>query len=120
MWNQSRPTVAIYTSLVIDTEAINAGVLQPTGQADQLLSLQISPNPATNLMNFHLNHRSEQYCSLVITDVMGRVVSTIYEGRLNNSEEDFSFHANRLPNGIYYCITKSGDERVVQKFIIAH
>ena len=71
-------------------------------------------------MNFHLNHRTEQYCSLVITDVMGRAVSTIYEGILNNSEENFSYNANRLPNGVYYCIAQSGEERLVQKFIIAH
>ena len=121
IWMQVKlPTTALYMSRVIDTEAINEVVLQPLDHGDHLLSVQISPNPASNRIHFHLMHRPEQYCSLTITDVMGRSVSTVYEGRLNNSDENFSYNANRLPNGIYYCMAQSGEKRVVQKFIIAH
>ncbi len=121
IWMQvTKQTKALYLARVIDTGAFQDAVLQPANPKDQRLSLQISPNPASQRLNFALICNPEMYCSLILTDMMGREVATIYEGRPDNSMLNLSYNARLLTSGIYYCLARNGSEHVMQKFIISH
>jgi hypothetical protein len=121
IWKQLKQNrSAIYMAVVRDTEALNDVAIQSAGQADHILSLQISPNPVNNNFRIHLIHQPDQYLSVILTDVMGRNVATIYNERFSGNENNFSYDSYHLPNGIYYCIVQSGKERTQQKIIISH
>jgi hypothetical protein len=121
IWKQLKQSrSAIYLAVVRDTGAFHDAVLKPTGQADQLLSLQISPNPASNRINFDLLHQPENNIIITLSDVMGRNVATIYNSRSQSGDKKFSYDSRHLLNGIYYCTAQIGNERFVQKILILH
>ena len=122
IWMQVvQKTTALYTSRVRDTGAFNESDVRPLrADRENPASLSISPNPASGLMHFHLTNIPTGTCSVTITDVMGREIAAIFEGTPESAEQQFSFNANRLPNGVYYCILQTGEVRSVRKFIVSH
>jgi hypothetical protein len=70
------------------------------------------PNPfnASTTIRFDLNRTD--HVSVRIYDVLGRVVATLVDSRLNAGTHEIHFNAADLPSGIYFyrCVTSSNSE----------
>lgn len=78
------------------------------------------PNPANVSTDFKLvNHKYDKF-EIKLIDVMGRVVSTIYEGYLDAGEFYFSLNTEQLPSGTYYYTVVSQEQKKIKGVIVRH
>jgi hypothetical protein len=102
-------TESIWSTIIIDTSALRDGV---PPEHDNPISLQITPNPVSSQVHLNFIHPQNMVSSIEITDVIGRIIIKNFD---NNQT---TFDANHLQNGVYNCIAQCGGQRVIGKFII--
>jgi len=91
--------------------------INPINQND--LSLQASPNPATDQSKLIYSIKNGNSNSIIkISDAAGRVIREFNLGK-KSGEHEFSMDVSTLPPGIYFATLESGKEQTVQKIIIA-
>jgi hypothetical protein len=78
--------------------------------------ITLHPNPVTNQLHIQYESVSEAYVQLRITDIQGRLIlrKTISSHYGTN---DANINVEQLPQGIYICCLRNGNELATQKFI---
>ncbi len=106
-----------------------AGALPPTGitpgaGVPSLASLGVGPNPLGETTTLRVQLDRQQFASLVIHDVSGRVVATIVPGQwLDSGEHRYRWERRnradeRVPAGIYFVRLQVGAAERVAKLVV--
>jgi hypothetical protein len=76
------------------------------------------PNPfnSSTIIQFYLDERLD--ISLVIYDLLGRLITTIYEGPLTGGIHSFEWHATDASSGTYLCRLRAGDYTRVTSLLL--
>jgi len=82
----------------------------------EIVSFNLYPNPASNLLNFTLKDNPNSI-KLEIFDISGKRLK--FEQYFNHSIEEFkgSIDVSELKKGIYFCRFSNGKKEFVRKFI---
>jgi hypothetical protein len=87
----------------------------PSGAA-----LTSSPNPTAGQSNVTFTVAEEEYTTLEVYDMSGRIVDAIFAGVAQpNNDYRFQFDGSALPNGVYLYRLTTTSEVVIEKFMIA-
>ncbi|WMX16719.1 T9SS type A sorting domain-containing protein [Aureispira sp. CCB-E] len=77
-------------------------------EATEIFSLNVYPNPSSNLFNVSFDKALEGEYNWRLVDVTGRVLQT---GQTAKGTEQFTINAERLVDGAYFFIINSDDNR---------
>ncbi len=121
----THPTIG-YNNIVACTDGgtyiLKDYVVDVKGIVDEeTVVLTNSPNPFSNstLIEFMTNENT--YSKLVIYDINGNVIETLFEGYVEaNRKYKIEFISKNINNGVYYCcFTSSNNTRIIQKMVVA-
>ncbi|MGB9722206.1 MAG: T9SS type A sorting domain-containing protein, partial [bacterium] len=82
--------------------------------------LKVVPNPAKNLLSFHINPSNLKHNYLSIYDITGRLVTKI---QFNKGDEVIQWNPRKgasLADGIYFVMLEKDDGVITQKFVLTH
>jgi hypothetical protein len=80
---------------------------------------QNEPNPAGDETRISIQLNSSQGVNLMLTDVLGREVSTIVNEHMNKGIHTIVFDTKEIPNGIYYYTLKMEGYIQTRRMIIS-
>ena len=117
-WNEIHPI----TSIVITTQTsapVRAGVY--TGESDvaddDFIAVKVSPNPASDILNFNIGKGTNRLVYVEIMDGLGRSAGQYQLYETSNLQITTSY----LPAGVYYYnIKQSGRVMNSGKFVVVH
>jgi hypothetical protein len=116
--SQVRPIVApqgTWSFMVLDSGVV-------TSQGDKLLKnlfkLEAFPNPSSDLVCIPLSSEIPLNVRLEILDMTGRVVQTLFNGRVQSGESRFYIHTELWESGIYFIRATTPSGSVVQKLAV--
>jgi len=82
-------------------------------------SIRILPNPVSSEAIIEINSLESQANTVImILDISGREVLTIYTGLLVEGANNFSLPNNLLPNGNYILTVKNKNGQKIEQFVI--
>ena len=96
----------IYSSHINSTEDIT-GIKQVIA-AGPNFNFTNYPNPFSSQTTLQFNLKDKCNASLIISDEIGRQVTTIANGPMDVGENKFVFNTGNLPPGIYYATLRAG------------
>ena len=73
------------------------------------------PNPFSTAIKLQLNLNDREWVSINIYDASGNKIRTVIEDVLPKQQHIFTFYADGLPNGMYYCKVLTNDFSVTEK-----
>jgi outer membrane protein assembly factor BamB len=87
-------------------------------------SLEVFPNPASELVTFKLAGNQESQINLSIYDVQGRLVSMIFNGSLDSENQQITWNlqnatGQKVNPGVYFCRYTIGEVVGVKKIIVS-
>jgi len=80
--------------------------------------LNIYPNPFNSVAEISLSIPEDKYISLDLYDILGRKVQTLLSGSKRMGKYEFVFKDQGLSTGVYFCLLKSGNSRIVKKITL--
>lgn len=83
---------------------------------DNVLTLQLFPNPVTNLLQVQLSSAERQPASISIADAAGKIIYK-KELQLTDGNNAVSIPVQHLSKGMYYLILEKNNERESKAFI---
>ncbi len=94
-----------------------------TVSADDVLNAktaleEVFPNPASAITCIPVNSEYAVQGTVLLTDVLGRVVETIFEGQVPSGESKYFINAERYPSGTYFITLQTDSFAQSQKLII--
>ncbi len=82
-------------------------------------TLNIEPNPSTNIVKFKYSIGFDQAVSLIITDLNGKLIDMPINNELNEGGEHFfSYSLDNISCGIYMCKLITGNSTLTNKLVI--
>lgn len=92
------------------------------GEINDMVASEIStyPNPASSIVNVSFRLEKSEPVEIKLTDIQGKVVSTVRESNSALGEFKTSFDISGLKNGVYFIEIKVGNHSKVEKIIVAH
>lgn len=90
-------------------------VIEPLSEG---YTAQISPNPAADKVNIHLQLPAQQYVILSLQDILGRRVEDIYTGTLRDGSYDFSINTAAYGSGTLFARVQYGNTMQVYPLYI--
>lgn len=92
----------------VATEDLNVGI-----------SLEnVYPNPASAITVIPVNTTKSLEAEILVTDILGRTMETVFSGEIPVGENNYFIHANEYASGTYFIRLKTEDQIFVQKLII--
>jgi hypothetical protein len=87
-------------------------------------SLEVFPNPASELVTFKLAGNQESQINLSIYDVQGRLVSMIFNGSLDSENQQITWNlqnasGQKVNPGVYFCRYRIGETVGVKKIVVS-
>ena len=79
---------------------------------------KIYPNPASAITVIPVNTTKSLEAEILVTDILGRTMETIFSGKIPAGENNYFIHANEYAAGTYFINLKTEDIIFVQKLII--
>ncbi len=77
--------------------------------------IKIYPNPVKN--DFHINHTLQDEGTIIMYDINGRVVKTLFEGNFG-SQSILNFTREGISSGIYFVTFKTNTNSITKKLIL--
>jgi len=77
----------------------------------------LTPNPFTDQLIVEFILKTPGLICIEIFDAMGAKVADLHHGQLPAGQQQFTWHAGRLPKGLYFCQVQMGNEIRTQKII---
>jgi hypothetical protein len=88
-------------------------------QACELPELNSSPNPTEGMSYVTFSNPVEEYGTLEVYDLSGRVVERLFEGQtVSHQEYRFGYDGSRLSHGIYLYRLTTESQVVTERFIV--
>ena len=84
----------------------------------EAFSLQVYPNPVSNLLNLNFELDSNQFMQAEIFDIRGRLVERLFNGERNPGIHRLIFNLRHLSPGVYNLRLSNGELSNNQKLII--
>ena len=79
------------------------------------------PNPGHSTTSIVLNLEKSSEVTIDLFDALGRKVSSISKGQINEGKNNIiSLNLEALNSGVYQCIVSCGDEKITKKLVINH
>ncbi len=78
------------------------------------------PNPAKSMIKTGFILSYGAHAQLLVTNILGETVASLFDGNSEAGERDFTFDASRLPNGVYYLNLESDLGFVRRAFSVTH
>ncbi len=85
---------------------------------DESANIKVSPNPFTGSTIISFTNLSSPEIEIRIYNSCGALLLTDKENSSNQEIYSYEFDANDLPEGVYYCVVKNGNNTFVEKLII--
>jgi hypothetical protein len=82
--------------------ACGVGVGQLDGWAVGQLDMKIYPNPAGDIVHFTFWISQYQWVTLMIYDIYGRKIATVFDERMLAGEQDVLFDISAFSEGVYF------------------
>lgn len=79
----------------------------------------IYPNPASAITVVPVNVKSTIRANVLLVNMFGQVVSTIFEGEIPTGSHNYFIHADQYPAGIYQVVLQTAHQQITQKLVIA-
>jgi agmatine deiminase len=79
----------------------------------------IYPNPARAITVVPVNVKSTVRANVLLVNMLGLVVSTIFEGEIPTGSHNYFIHADQYPAGIYQVVLQTAHQQITQKLVIA-
>jgi hypothetical protein len=76
------------------------------------------PNPFNSSTRIAFELPEAGQTSLKVFDLQGRLVSTIFEGKLSSGAHNYQFEGANLASGIYFYILKTEEGQLVRKLVL--
>ena len=77
------------------------------------------PNPFSNETVVDIQMKNESVAHIFVMNNIGQKVKDIFHGNLEKGSQNFTLNSDNLPNGIYYLILQTEQERLTHKMIIS-
>ena len=116
--SQVRPIVApegTWSFMVLDSGVVTS---QGTKVLNSLFKLQAFPNPTSGLVCVPVSSDLPIDINLEVLDMTGRVVETLFQGRIQSGERRFYIHTELWESGIYLIRATTTSGSVVQKLAV--
>jgi hypothetical protein len=78
----------------------------------------VYPNPSQTESTVALTLADETFVNLKVVNVVGQEIKVLNNQKLLPGQHRFVFDTSSLANGLYYYQLTSGDNRIVQKFVV--
>lgn len=69
---------------------------------DAAISVENYPNPFNPNTTIKLGLGCSGELELIVADISGRIVRTLYQGYIESGSHEFTFSAESLPSGVYF------------------
>jgi hypothetical protein len=84
------------------------------------LGIAVNPNPTAGPSNVSFTTAKEEYATLEVFDMTGKMVEALFAGAVQpNTDYRFEFDGSALPDGVYIYRLTTETESINEKFIIA-
>lgn len=80
---------------------------------------QNTPNPFSKQTTIAYELKDAAAVSFVITDIMGRTISTIEQGMVHAGKNKFTLNTDGYASGVYFYTLKANDKTITKKMIIS-
>lgn len=81
------------------------------------LIVSIFPNPTSYSQTIKIKADKESDLSIQLYDVMGRLLKTVYTGKINVGENIINSDVGNLPNSMYLYVIKLDGEPITRRFV---
>jgi hypothetical protein len=103
--------------LPVEVGSLNA--VKRTGTTENLTLEQNFPNPFNPSTSVAFSVKEAAQVRLVVEDMMGREVATMFEGVLGaGQKQEVMFDASTLTSGVYQYVLKSENESVARRMVL--
>jgi PKD repeat protein len=92
----------------------NAGINEIT----EIYQMNAYPNPTNGYANIGLTSPENMNGKLYITDVTGKIVSTVYSGTFMSGASQYTLHTEEWEDGIYILVWETNQWKVSRKLIL--
>ncbi|MCB9365817.1 MAG: T9SS type A sorting domain-containing protein [Calditrichaeota bacterium] len=82
------------------------------------LSLSAYPNPFNPVTNIAFDLPTTLQAQLVVYDLTGRAVQTLFNERINAGHHEYAFNGANLPSGLYFARLEAGNITTTQKLVL--
>lgn len=82
------------------------------------ITLDAYPNPFNASVSFRVDLPVREEVDLVVFDLLGRKITTIYQGVLGPGIERFTWQAENFPSGIYLVALDGQSNQAIQKVVV--
>ncbi len=71
-------------------------------------NITLYPNPVNDEANLSIELNEISNLDIVVFDMSGKIVSTVYNGQVSSGKSEFKINTNELVNGMYYTKISTG------------
>ncbi|MBK8491193.1 MAG: T9SS type A sorting domain-containing protein [Saprospirales bacterium] len=84
-------------------------------EVENLATTSIFPNPVQDMFTLEMELREKTYLHIFLSDVNGRVVRSLFQGRAKGGTNRLSFNKERLTPGMYFLFIQDEQQRTVRQ-----
>jgi len=81
-------------------------------------SLRCSPNPFNPLTKIRFNVKENSRVELSIYNTSGNIVAKLLNTELNKGDHEFTWNAEQLPSGVYFCKLSAGNQSKTLRLVL--
>lgn len=85
---------------------------------DRYSVLSAYPNPFNPETHLSFVLAESGHATLVIYDITGKLVSTLFDGYSNSGVQEITWNAGNVSSGVYFAVLKAGNTSVAQKLLL--
>ncbi|MBF46053.1 MAG: hypothetical protein CMD38_07295 [Flavobacteriales bacterium] len=82
------------------------------------IEINIYPNPASNNICIPVNSLESCKGQIILTDILGKVITTVYDGNLKSGLNQFFINVKKYEQGIYFLVLNSDLNQIRKTLII--
>lgn len=83
-------------------------------------SMQLSPNPAADLLTISVNSVKSDKCTILFSDIQGNIMQKIYDGIVPAGNASWQINLKGVAEGMYSISISNGLNSEVKKFSVIH
>ena len=79
--------------------------------------MNIVPNPAAGQANISIGLTEETSVSILVYDITGQLVATLYNGALSAGDHNIAFNTDSIVSGVYLVKVTDGKSSLMKRFV---